>query len=101
MCNQITGVVRNFILGGKTSKTHEKVKWDSLTLPPLCGGLRIINPKAQSKALLAKLLVRGLSPKGKPWKEILKHHADQILLSVHNKGPRNHDINWFFAALKL
>jgi hypothetical protein len=26
---------------------------------------------------------------------------DQIQLPVHSKGPRNHDINWFFAAPKF
>ncbi len=73
MCNQIRGVVRNFIWGGKASNTWAKVKWDSLTLPLSSGGLRIIDPKAQSEALLAKLLVRGLAPRGEPWKEILRH----------------------------
>ncbi len=33
MCNQIRGVVRTFIWGGKASNTRAKVKWDSLTLP--------------------------------------------------------------------
>jgi hypothetical protein len=46
MSNQIKGVVGNFIWGGKTFKTQAKVKWDSLTLPPLCDNLRIIDPKA-------------------------------------------------------
>jgi hypothetical protein len=44
--------------------------------PLSCGGLRIIVFKAQSEALLVKLLVRGLAPRGEPWKEILKHKAD-------------------------
>ncbi len=48
-------------LGGKASNTQAKVKWDSLTLPLSSGGLGIIDPKAQFKALLAKLLVRGLA----------------------------------------
>jgi hypothetical protein len=65
------------------------------------GGLGIINPKAQSEALLAKLLVRGLALGGEPWKEILKHRVDQVHLPVHGKGPSIPDINWFFAAPKL
>jgi len=76
MCNQIRGVVPNFIWGGKVSNTRAKVKWDSLTLPLSNGGLGIIDPKAQSEALLAKLLVRGLAPGGEPWKEILRHQVD-------------------------
>jgi hypothetical protein len=63
--------------------------------------MRVIDPKAQSEALLAKLLVRGLSPGAEPWKEILRYRADQIQLPVHGKGPRNHDINWLFATPKF
>jgi hypothetical protein len=66
MCNQIRGVVRNFIWGGKASNTRAKVKWDYLTLPLFSSGLGIIDPKAQSEALLAKFLVRGLAPGGEP-----------------------------------
>jgi hypothetical protein len=45
MCNQIKGVIRNFIWGGRASKAWAKVKWDSLTLPLSNGGLGIIDPK--------------------------------------------------------
>ncbi len=66
-----------------------------------CGGLGIIDPKAQLEALLAKLLVKGLSLGCEPWKEILRHRADQVHLLVHGKGPRNKDINWLFVAPKF
>jgi hypothetical protein len=78
-----------------------KVRWDTLTLPIAKGGLGIIDPKTQSEALLAKLLVRGLAPGGEPWKELIRHHADQTKLPVHGKGPDTPDINWIFAAPKL
>jgi len=45
-----------------------------------------MDPKAQSEALLAKLLVRGFSPGGEPWKEIIQSKVDQIKLPVHSKG---------------
>ncbi len=61
----------------------------------------IIDPKSQSKALLVKLLVRSLAPNGKPWKELVRHKADQIRLPVHNKGPNTPDINWLFVAPKF
>jgi hypothetical protein len=101
MCNQIKGVVQNFIWGGKASNTRAKVKWDSLTFPLFSDGLRIIVPKAQSEAFFAKLLVRGLALGGEPWKEILRHRADQIHLPVHGKRPSISDIKWFFVAPKL
>jgi hypothetical protein len=45
--------------------------------------------------------VRGLAPGGEAWKEILRHRAYQVHLSVHGKGPNIPDINWLFAAPKL
>jgi hypothetical protein len=77
------------------------VKWDTLTLPIVKGRLGIIDPKSQSEALLAKLLVRGLAPGGEPWKELIRHHADQTRLPIHGKGPDTTDIHWIFAAPKL
>jgi hypothetical protein len=101
MCCQVRGVVKNFIWGGKDAPTHTKVKWDMLALPTAQGGLGIIDPKTQSEALLAKLLVKGLAPGGEPWKELVRHKADQIKLPVHGKGPNTPNINWLFAAPKL
>jgi hypothetical protein len=88
-------------MGGKASNTQAKVKWGSLTLPLFSNGLGIIDPKAQSKALFAKLLVRGLAPGAEPWKEILRHRANQVHLPVHGKGPSIPDINWLFVGSKL
>jgi len=101
MCCQVLGVVRNFIWGGKDAPARAKVKWDTLALPTAQGGLGIIDPKTQSKALLAKFLVRGLTPGEEPWKELVRHKADQIRLPIHDKGPNTLDINWLFAAPKL
>jgi len=77
------------------------VKWDTFTLPIAKGKLGIINLKTQSEALLAKLLVRGLAPGREPWKELIRHHADQTKLPVHGKGLDTPDINWIFTAPKL
>jgi len=46
MCNQIRGVIWNFIWGGNAIRTQAKAKWDSLTLPFSNGSLGIIDPKA-------------------------------------------------------
>jgi hypothetical protein len=101
MCSQVLGVVRNFIWGGKVAPTRTKVKWDTLTLPIAKGRLGINDPKSQSKALLAKLLVGGLAPGREPWKELIRHHADQTRLLIHGKGPDTTDIHWIFATPKL
>ncbi len=101
MCSQVRGVVRNFIWSGKATNARAKVKWETLVLPTSQGGLGIIDPKTQSEALLAKLLIRGLAPGGEPWKKLLRHKANQIRLPVHGMGPTTQDINWLFAATKL
>jgi hypothetical protein len=101
MCSQIRGIVKNFIWSGKASNARAKVKWETLVLPTVQGGLGIIHPKVQSEALLAKLLIRGLTPSGEPWKELLRHRANQVRLPVHGLGPSTQDINWLFTATKL
>jgi hypothetical protein len=93
MCSQIQGIVRNFSWSGKASNARAKVKWETLVLPTTQGGLGIIDPKVQSEALLAKLLVKGLTPGGELWKELLKHKANQVRLPVHGLGPSTQDIN--------
>jgi hypothetical protein len=70
-----------------------KVQWDTLVLPTAQGGLGVTDPKSQSKALLAKLLVRGLAPDGEPWKGLIRHKVDQTRLPVHDKGPTNPNLN--------
>jgi hypothetical protein len=91
----------NFIWGGKDVPARTKVKWNTLALPIAQGGLGIIDPKTQSEALLAKLLVKGLALGEEPWKEFVRHKANQIRLPVHGKGPNTPDINWLFVAPKL
>ena len=93
--------MRNFIWSGKASNARAKVKWETLVLPTAQGGLGIIDPKAQSEALLAKLFIKGLAPGREPWKELLRHRANQVKLPVHDLGPSTQDINWMFATTKL
>ncbi len=50
--------------------------------------------------------MRGLAPRGEPWKKNLRHQADQVhgdgdQVLVHGKGPNIPDINWLFIAPKL
>ncbi len=101
MTAQIKGVIRNFIWGGKDAPARAKVRWETLIQPAAQGGLGIIDPKAQSEAFLAKLMVKGLAPGGEPWKEIIQSKADQIKLLVHSMGPDTTNVNWIFSAPKL
>jgi hypothetical protein len=90
------GVIKNFIWGSKDAPARAKVKWDTLALPTAQGGLGVTDPKSQSEALLAKLLIRGLGVE--PWKELVRHKADQTRLPVHGKGPTNPDLNWLLVT---
>jgi hypothetical protein len=93
MSSQVRSLIRNFIWGGKEAPSRSKVRWETLTLPLSQGGLGVTDPKSQSEALLAKLLVRGLAPGGEPWKELVWHNAGQTQLPHHGKGPSTPDLN--------
>ena len=54
-----------------------KVAWPVITLPTALGGLGIVDPACQSRALLGKLIVRGLLPGAEPWKEFLVHRLSR------------------------
>ena len=78
-----------------------KVAWPIITLPTALGGLEIVDPACQSRALLGKLIVRGLLPGAKPWKELLiqrlgsctpvirepwQAKIKQIFIKMHREG---------------
>ena len=65
-------MIRNFLWSGKSEgNARSKVKWDVITLPRSKGALGISDPVDQSRALLSKLLVRGLKPRQEIWKVLL------------------------------
>ena len=77
---QVRRLVRNFLWGGSdgTRDTRARVRWATLILPRDEGGLGIIDPEIQIRALLSKLIVRGLFPGNEPWKKFL-HAALQTV----------------------
>jgi hypothetical protein len=60
MCNKLLEIVYNFICGEGIDMKLAKVKWNCLIQLVNNDGFGIIDPMAQSKALLVKLLVHGL-----------------------------------------
>ncbi|MCO5581971.1 hypothetical protein L7F22_035860 [Adiantum nelumboides] len=70
---QLRRLIRNFLFGGSDGSldTQARVRWSTCTLPTSQGGLGIIDPEMQSRALLTKLIVRGLFPGNEPWKMLL------------------------------
>jgi hypothetical protein len=68
MITQIKGVITNFIQGGELENNYLKINSAILYQPTTKGGLSLIDPNAQSETLLIKLFIKGLFPRGEPWK---------------------------------
>lgn len=98
MCDQLQRILCNFIQGGRAVKARAKVNWNFIILPIASGGLGIIVLKAQSKALLAKSLVRVISPGGQPWKDLLKYKVKQVQPLDKSHLVMAKHINWIFIA---
>ena len=77
-----------------------KVAWSCLIKAKNQGGLGMVDPVHQSKALLGKLLVRSLQPGPELWKLLLRDRAE--LWSPRNGGPWKAKKWWLFSlGLKL
>jgi hypothetical protein len=60
---QLQRVIRSYLWFGRGDESaRAKVAWLVITLPTSQGGLGIIDPVDQSKALLTKLVVRSVQP---------------------------------------
>lgn len=78
-------LVRNYRWAGSdgTHDTRARIAWHTCILPREEGGLGIIDPEMQSKALISKCIIRGLFPGNEPWKSFLRH---VVLHSTPKKG---------------
>ena len=72
--------------------------WPVITLPTALGGLGIVDPACKSRALLGKLIVRGLLPGVEPWKEFLVHRLSRCTPVVG--GPWQTEIRWIFTEMR-
>lgn len=81
--SQLKRLVRNFLWAGSdgTRDTRARVRWSTVILPLEEGGLGIINPEIQSRALISKLIVRGLFPGNEPWKAFLRSAVTECTLA--------------------
>ena len=78
--NQVRRLIRNYLWSGKiVDRARANVAWTTITMPKSAGGLGIIDPAHQSKALLAKLVVRSLLPMDEIWKKMLINRMTQEL----------------------
>lgn len=74
---QIRRLVNKFLWAGDERMARAKVAWNVITKFVLKGGLGIIDLVDQCRALLAKLVVRGLLPKDELWKTMFKQRCYQ------------------------
>ena len=65
---QVQRLIRNYIWGGKTGQgKRPKVAWAVLIAPRQNGGLGLVDPEAQCKALLSKFVCRAMLPMQGVW----------------------------------
>ena len=76
----IKAMVRGFLWSGKDQETTSaRVAWCCLIKAKNQGGLGLVDPIHQSKALLGKLLVRSLQPGPELWKLFRRDRADLLV----------------------
>ncbi|KAH7290355.1 hypothetical protein KP509_30G044200 [Ceratopteris richardii] len=82
------------LAGNAGEVTWAKVAWETIIMPKSSGGLGIIHPVEQSKALLAKLVVRSLLPGEEGWKKLLRNRMTLCAPIVGR--PWQGNIRWIF-----
>ena len=93
--SQVQRLIRNFLWGSKDcSDVRAKVSWKVITTPKDEGGLGLIDPLLQCKALVGKFIIRGLLPGGEPWKKILRQRMVKVVPSTG--GNWKDSIRWWF-----
>ena len=93
---QIRRLIRNFLWTRREgTAVAAKVSWEVISLPTTQGGLGIIDPLDQSRALLAKLVVRGFMPGQECWKELLMRRCYEC--APRNGAPWPDEVRWIFA----
>mgnify|MGYP000341314776 CR=1 FL=1 len=98
--NQIQRLIRNFLWSGKeNSSPKARVAWHVITLPVDKGGLGLIDPWAQAKALLGKYIVRALLPDEAQWKCLLLRQM--LGFKPPRGGSWSPSIRWFFLEHSL
>ena len=97
--SQVQRLIRNFLWsGGDGRPARAKVAWPVITLPTSMGGLGIVDPACQSKALLGKFIVRGLLPGVEPWKDLLLQRIQHY--SPATGGPWQPELRWIFTEMR-
>lgn len=97
---KIRTIIRNFIWSGSMDKNaRAKVAWDTAVIPTIKGGLKIFDPFSQTRALLAKMVVRALALGLEPWKTLIQHRI--LKLQLRSDGDWGESAHWLCVAQKV
>ena len=89
----VKATIRGFIWSGKDNPmAAARVSWHWLTQPRAKGGLGLIDPLMQSRALLAKMVVRCLLPGKGCWKVLLRNRLQAGTPKYGRPWPDS--LNW-------
>lgn len=92
--------IRNFIWSGRADhKARARVAWDTAIIPTIKGGLKVFDPYAQTRALLAKMIPRALIQGPEPWKSFIRYRISQ--LALRRDGDWGNSEAWLFSAPKI
>ena len=61
--------------------------------PISIGGVKLLDPERMAKAMLVKLLIRGLSPDPEPWKNFIVQRILQLRMRSGRLWPQSAE--WF------
>lgn len=76
---KIQAIIRSFVWSGSPDgNLRAKVAWDTSVIPTIKGGLKIFDPYAQARALLAKMIPRAMSQGPQPWKTLIRHRISRL-----------------------
>ena len=105
--SQVQRLITNFLWSrGDGRLAKAKVAWPVITLPTSQGGLGIVDPVCQSKALLGKFIVRGLFPEWSLGRPCFFSGFSSILRSLGGLGSLRLDgyslrcAEWAFLGSK-
>ena len=97
--SQVKRLIKNFLWSNNPEHNDRvKISWQTIILLTLQGGLGVIDPFTQCKALINKFIIRSMLPFENPWQHILKWRTSAYHPSTG--GPWQANFRWLFFAGK-
>ena len=92
---QVQRLIHNYIWGGKSGQNKRpKVAWEVLITLRRNGGLGLVDPESQCKALLSKFMCRPMLPMQGFWSQLMMHRLSTMCLTIG--GVWKPSLRWAF-----